>query len=290
MNQRIRVLQELGEQFERAVETAASAQAQPAAQTKRSFLRTRSSVAAEPIPEAPSPGHIGRRPARVARSGLGMLAVAASILVVVAVVAVALSSGGGRGLQRDQTRASTARSHPGHSSNSATARPATTARRTIVGGGSPYCVNSITHKRTPCSPRTSSPAIGDEFPSPFRARPGYPIKLVAQLYVPAPSGAKRPTAIARVLEQGDRFGVAIFGVGLPANTNRNAYAVWLTNGPQQSKLLGFVNPRVNKNGQLKTAGPLPKHAFRYHQLLITLETQAQPTTPGATVLEGLLHR
>lgn len=156
--------------------------------------------------------------------------------------------------------------------------------------GSTYCVNSTTGKRTPCSPRTPSSPVGNGFLDPFSPHPGSPIKLVAQLSLPAPSGAKRPAAIGRVVEQGDTFGVTIVGVGLPGNTKRNAYAVWLTNGPRESKLLGFVNPAVKKNGTLKTAGILPKHAFRYHQLLITLETQAGPKTPGAVVLEGSLHR
>ena len=160
MNQRIRVLQELGEQFERVIETTASAQAQPA-QTKRGLLRTTASVAVEPIPEVPSRGdHHGRQPTRVARSGLGMLAVGASILVVVAVITVALTSGGGHDLHRDQAGVSATGSRPGRSSNSATARPAGALTSTIVGGGSAYCVNSINHKRTPCSPRTSSPNDG----------------------------------------------------------------------------------------------------------------------------------
>jgi hypothetical protein len=79
-------------------------------------------------------------------------------------------------------------------------------------------------------------------------------------------------------------------VGLPANTKHNAYAIWLTNGPQESKLVGFVNPAVTNNRNLRATAILPKHAFRYHQVLITLETKTQPTTPGAVALQGPLHR
>ena len=87
-----------------------------------------------------------------------------------------------------------------------------------------------------------------------------------------------------------RFGVAIAAQGLAANTKHppNAYAVWLYNSPSDSKILGFVNPAVGSNGQLKTAGGLPGNASHYGKLLVTLETKSNPKTPGTIVLEGAL--
>jgi hypothetical protein len=124
----------------------------------------------------------------------------------------------------------------------------------------------------------------------FSSRPGAPIRLVAQLYLPAPSDARLPTAVGRVVEQRGALGLSILGLGLPANTKHNAYALWLTNGPGDSKLLGFVNPAVKTDGTLRTAGLLPTHAFHYHEILITLETRPAPSAPGPTVLKGPLHR
>jgi hypothetical protein len=49
-----------------------------------------------------------------------------------------------------------------------------------------------------------------------------------------------------------------------------------------------VNPGVGKNGRLETAGGLPSNAGRFKQLLVTLETTANPKSPGQIVLEGTL--
>jgi len=37
---------------------------------------------------------------------------------------------------------------------------------------------------------------------------------------------------------------------------------------------------------LSTAGPLPSNASQYHELLVTVETQDHPKTPGPIVLQG----
>jgi hypothetical protein len=73
---------------------------------------------------------------------------------------------------------------------------------------------------------------------------------------------------------------------MAANTKRNAYAVWLYKPGSISKLLGFVSPRVGADGQLRTAGALPKGAQKYDELLITLETNPSPRAPGRVVLTG----
>jgi hypothetical protein len=205
---------------------------------------------------------------RMPHPGRGLLAAATSILVVAAVVAVALDTG------------SAVSSRP----------PALPAAGSQSGGGTSYCVSSVTHARTPCSPPAAAFQNAGGFPA-IRPHPGAPLRLVAQLYLHALSGAKGPTAVVRVVEQGDAFGVTMLGAGLPANTERDAYAVWLTNRRHQAKLLGFVDPPVKKDGRLKAAGVLPKDAFRYDELLITLETaQTNPTAPGAAVINGSFHR
>ena len=66
----------------------------------------------------------------------------------------------------------------------------------------------------------------------------------------------------------------------------DAYAVWLYNSPSDARILGFVNPSVGTNGRLQTAGGFPTNASHFHQLLITLETQSNPKTPGTIVLRG----
>lgn len=219
------------------------------------------------------------------RPSIGLLAAATSLIVVVAAVAVALGTGGA--VRQRQAASPPPGNHSGAGGSSGAALRAGRATQTTAGGSS-YCMSSITHARTACSPRKGSFPTGG-FPG-IRPRPGSPVSLVAQLPLHAPSGAKRPAAVSQVLEQGGRFAITVVAAGLAANTKRDAYAMWLSNGRRQHRLLGFVNPPVKTNGRLKTAGILPKNAFRYHTLLITLETQANPTTPGALALEGPFHR
>jgi len=223
---------------------------------------------------------------RAPHPSVRLLAALASILVVAAAVAVAL--GTGRSVHSPPPVSRGSGGHARRGGNPVAAQSAG-AGTGASAGGTAYCVNSITHARVACSPREASSPYTGGFPA-IRPHPGSPIRLVAQLPLHAPSGGKRPAAVCRVVEQGGTFGITILATGLAANTKRNAYAVWLTNGPREDKLLGFVNPAVKTNGRLKTAGILPKNAFRYHKLLITQETQANPTAPGTVALEGPFHR
>ncbi len=111
---------------------------------------------------------------------------------------------------------------------------------------------------------------------------------VAQINLLSPSGSKTTAGIAEVLKQGSNTAIAIVGQGLPANTKHNAYAVWLYNSASDALRLGFVNPGVGKNGRLETTGPLPTNASRFKQLLVTIETNANPKAPGQIVLQGNL--
>jgi hypothetical protein len=115
-------------------------------------------------------------------------------------------------------------------------------------------------------------------------------RIVAQINLRPPSGGNTPVGIAEVLTAQGQFGIAIAAQGLAANSKHppNAYAVWLYNSPNDSKILGFVNPPVGKNGQLKTAGGLPTNASHYQKLLVTLETRSNPKSPGEIKLEGNL--
>lgn len=111
---------------------------------------------------------------------------------------------------------------------------------------------------------------------------------VAQINLLSPSGKKSTAGIAEVLRQGNTTAVAIVGQGLPANTKHDAYAIWLYNSPGDAQRLGFVNPGVGKNGRLETTGPLPSNASRFKEVLVSLETSANPKSPGHIVLEGAL--
>jgi hypothetical protein len=133
---------------------------------------------------------------------------------------------------------------------------------------------------TPTTPTTSATTTTSA--SGTTARP------VAQINLLAPGGSKSTAGIAEVLKQGTKTAIAIVGQGLPANSTHNAYAVWLYNAPSDAVRLGFVNPGVGKNGRLETTGPLPTNASHFKQLLLSLETTANPKQPGQVVLQGNL--
>jgi Anti-sigma-K factor rskA len=139
---------------------------------------------------------------------------------------------------------------------------------------SPQTTAAVTTPHASTSPRTSRTTT----------TPGTlpPISLVS------PGGGTTTSAIAEVVKQGKESAIAIVGHGLPANTKHNAYAVWLYNTPNDAVRLGFVNPGVGKNGRLATTGPLPPNAAHFKRLVITIETTANPTRPGAVILRGNL--
>jgi hypothetical protein len=116
-------------------------------------------------------------------------------------------------------------------------------------------------------------------------------KLVAQINLqrPTPIPANKPAGIAAVYKDGTRRAITVTALGLAANKTGNAYAVWLYKSPSQSKLLGFVNPAVGKNGRLGTAGVLPRDAGNYTHIAITLEDHASPRFSGKIVLQGTLN-
>jgi len=114
-------------------------------------------------------------------------------------------------------------------------------------------------------------------------------QVLAQINLNPPSGGKSK-GVAEVLRQQGRTGVAIVAQGLSPNAKNppNAYAVWLYNSPSDAHIMGFVNPPVGNNGRLQTAGPFPSNAAHFQKLLITLETQSNPKSPGTIVLQGTL--
>jgi hypothetical protein len=111
-------------------------------------------------------------------------------------------------------------------------------------------------------------------------------KVIAQVNMNPPSGGAAKGA-ALIVQEGTAVGVIIAASGLKPNSN-NAYAVWLSNTPADSARVGFVKQKVGTNGKLETGGALPANASHYSKLLLTLETQNAPKTPGPVVLQGTL--
>jgi hypothetical protein len=114
-------------------------------------------------------------------------------------------------------------------------------------------------------------------------------RVVAQFNLNPPRFNGKAVGVVKVIKQGNAYGIAIVAQGLKPNTGHNEYAVWLYNSPRKALLLGFVDPGVKRNGRLSTAGALPPDAKRYRELIIALETKANPHHPGTIALQGRLQ-
>lgn len=111
-------------------------------------------------------------------------------------------------------------------------------------------------------------------------------QLVMQNNLNPPNGGAAK-GVGLVVKDGSAYGIIIEAQNVAPN-NHNAYAAWLYNSPSDSVRLGFVNPAVGKTKKLQVGSALPKNAGHYKQLILTLETQSNPKTPGTIVLEGPL--
>jgi len=113
-------------------------------------------------------------------------------------------------------------------------------------------------------------------------------RVIAAVNLLPPAGGGKAKGVAQVVDVGANTGIVIYAQNIPPNSSSNFYGVWLYNSQTDYKIIGYVNPGVGKNGQLQTTGPLPTGANRYGQLVIAVQTKAQPKPPGPIVLQGKL--
>jgi Sigma-70, region 4 len=113
-------------------------------------------------------------------------------------------------------------------------------------------------------------------------------QVVSQTNLNPPSGSTSPAkGVGIVVREGNAYGIVIEAAHMAPN-NKNAYAAWLYNSPTDAYRLGFVSPPVGKTGTLQVGSTLPTNAGRYKQLVLSLETQSAPKSPGTIVLQGPL--
>jgi hypothetical protein len=145
-------------------------------------------------------------------------------------------------------------------------------------------------KHPPTAASTSSSTAAASGSSTTSSTSSTTPKVLAQINLKPLKAHSQAIGVAEVLKQGTQHGVAIVAQHVTPNTTKppNAYAVWLYNTTADAHLLGFVNPGVGKNGRLSTAGGLPSNAAHYKQLIVTLETKADPKAPGTIILSGAL--
>lgn len=117
-------------------------------------------------------------------------------------------------------------------------------------------------------------------------------KILSQINLKPPSGAKSPIGVAYVVRVKNQIGMLIGAQGLKPNSKKpaNYYAIWLYNSPTDDRFLGLVTPAVGKNGVFRLPAALPSNASHFHTLLVSLETAVPKKTingkTGPIVLEG----
>ncbi len=156
----------------------------------------------------------------------------------------------------------------------------------VSGGGSskPSTTTTVAKSASTGTTGTSTAASGGTSASTTSTNSA---QVVAQINLNPPSGTGTAKGVAFIVKAGSAKGIVIEAQGVAPNSH-NAYAVWLSNTPTDSTRVGFVTPGVGKNGRLQTGGALPANAAHYKDVLLTLETQSSPKTPGTVILEGQL--
>src|SRR3954471_14573211 len=144
----------------------------------------------------------------------------------------------------------------------------------VVGGGSDdNNDNGSSASRTQSTPTSS-------------AQP----QVLGQINLNAPTGSgSKALAALTLVRQGAETDLLFQGEGPPPNQAGDVYALWVTGPGGRAARLGFM-PRVGKSGKTRFPGALPSNVdlSRYDTMLMTRETTASPTQPGAVVLRGKL--
>ena len=115
-------------------------------------------------------------------------------------------------------------------------------------------------------------------------------QVLGQINLNPPSGAgSKALAALTLVRQGDETDLLFQGQGIPPNRTGDVYALWVTGPGGRAARLGFM-PRVGKSGKTRFPGALPSNIdlSKYDTMLMTRETTASPTQPGAVILRGKL--
>jgi hypothetical protein len=159
----------------------------------------------------------------------------------------------------------------------------------IGGGSSKHPSTPATAAGAPASPSSTTSASGTgTSASGTGSTSGTTPKaqVVGQSNLNPPGGKGQAKGVAFVVKEGTAYGIVMEAANVAPN-NHNAYAAWLYNSPTDAYRLGFVSSPVGKSGKLEVGSPtLPANAGHYKQLLLTLETQSNPKSPGTIVLQG----
>lgn len=104
-----------------------------------------------------------------------------------------------------------------------------------------------------------------------------------------PPGAPAPKAlgIAQFARQQGQTVLGVAAQDMPKAPKGSGYGVWMTGGDGKPVWLGYFSA-VNDRGQVGAQAVVPVSPSAYKTLLITLEKNQNPTSPGKTYLSGAI--
>jgi hypothetical protein len=147
-----------------------------------------------------------------------------------------------------------------------------------IGGGSSHTGTSSTGTSTGATHKTTTTSGA----STTATKPsiGKPLQLTA----PEPATSKA-VGVAYVLSQSGKRAFYLIAQGLASTTGGAFYAVWLESSTAAPVALGSL-PALNSSGRTEGGGALPTDAGSFDRIVVTHETNRNPTKPGPTVLSG----
>jgi len=116
------------------------------------------------------------------------------------------------------------------------------------------------------------------------------VRAQINLTPPKNGPAKKALAIVQIVDVSGQSAINAVSQGLPTSNKKAAYGIWVYSSPSQAKLVGGFDKKDN-NGHLVYQGALPKdlNLASYKEILVTLETSGNPTTPGTVYLRGAIQ-
>ena len=116
------------------------------------------------------------------------------------------------------------------------------------------------------------------------------VRAQVNLTPPKDGPAKKALAIVQIVDVNGQQAINAVSQGLPTSNQKAAYGIWVYNSPSQAKLIGGFDKTDNK-GHLVFQGALPKDVdvASYKEILVTQETQGNPTKPGTIYLRGSIQ-
>jgi hypothetical protein len=149
----------------------------------------------------------------------------------------------------------------------------------IRSGGNDNSGATSSQQASATTPRTQTQATGQP-------------QIVKQINLtPAQGSGGKAAGVLFILRQNNQLAFAVRAQAIPPTSRRRFYAVWLTDGGQQPRPLGFapaVTSKGKQSGRLEFANAFPSGAQQYKTFLITRESSSSPKQPGPVVLSGPL--